>query len=771
MKFLRFTLSILFSALLGLNSAAQSDVQLNLVTIKNDAVVGGELQFKVQIRSTGSSFNLGTSNINFTTSQAILYKSIEPLNFSNAPYSPMTATYNASARRVSIMIDPDNLIAGNGSPVSDSTGWTDVAKVTYEIVSFLDLSVNFAYMGLASFPNKTEIRDDNGVSKYGVNQLDAFDRTRYVDTNSVIVPGNGIWSGGNGPNGAPDSTDGVKRIIVNSGTAILTGHVECDFFSTSIAGAALMIAPNATLITYNQVYSGYIVDSSYAFILDADSTGYGQYIGPTVDGTIRQYIGTDAGWRNIGFPVNGNGFDFDVSGGNHGFGASSTSFNATPDCGGNWGNYVNTVSVYRFNKGPQPHEWYGAAAAPTGSTEGYNIYTGEGAFGNNGFASIRGTFFDQNAPVTYFYEHTDPHDSANGTGTGSQSAVDTACIPESDPADRIANWNGWALLVNPYPCNIDVDTFALANGIANTNVRIWDRSEPDPALGVQGKYIDRAGATIPPMQAFWIKLGTPGTTDTITFPGYIRTFSAGSFTKTSPPEVQLIASNTNTQEETAVHLRFNPNATIGYDRRYDAYVLYQPGNTVPQLSFHHLNPKGSVDPLDYNTVPMPTEATAYPLRFWSRSSGNFSFAVDPAVLPPGLEAYIEDTKLAPGTYYPVSNGSTYNFSYTRGIDVTERFILHVGPLGTIGFDEQENIATGHVYVASNNEAMTLHFQNVEAKSARVQITNEVGQVVYRADEVSTHNPHVFHLSARRIGLYIVTVELDNGDISYHKVIH
>jgi hypothetical protein len=340
-----------------------------------------------------------------------------------------------------------------------------------------------------------------------------------VDTNSVIIPGNGIWSGGNGPNGAPDATDGVKRIVVNSGTAILTGHVECDFFSTSIAGAALMIAPNATLITYNQVYSGYIVDSSYAFIIDADSTGYGQYIGPTVDGTIRQYIGTDPGWRNIGFPVNGNGFDFDVSGGNHGFGASSTSFNATPDCGGNWGNYVNTVSVYRFNKGPQPHEWYGAAAAPTGSTEGYNIYTGEGAFGNNGFASIRGTFFDQNAPVTYFYEHTDPHDSVNGTGTGSQSAVDTACIPESDPADRIANWNGWALLVNPYPCNIDVDTFALANGIANTNVRIWDRSEPDPVLGVQGKYIDRAGATIPPMQAFWIKLGTPGTTDTITFPG------------------------------------------------------------------------------------------------------------------------------------------------------------------------------------------------------------------------------------------------------------
>jgi hypothetical protein len=159
------------------------------------------------------------------------------------------------------------------------------------------------------------------------------------------------------------------------------------------------------------------------------------------------------------------------------------------------------------------------------------------------------------------------------------------------------------------------------------------------------------------------------------------------------------------------------------------------------------------------------------LRFWSRSSGNFSFAVDQSVLPPGLEAYIEDTKLAPGTYYPVSNGSTYNFSYTRGIDVTERFILHVGPLGTIGFDEQENIATGHVYVASNNEAMTLHFQNVEAKSARVQITNEVGQVVYHADEVSTQNPHVFHLSSRRIGLYIVTVELDNGDISYHKVIH
>jgi hypothetical protein len=260
MKFLRFTLSILFSALLGYNSTAQGvpsrDVQLNLVSLKNDGVVGGELQFKVQIRSTGSSFDLGTSNINFTHDAAtVTFKNIVPLNFTSGPYNPMTATYDSTVfYRVSIIIDLDQV--GNGDPVSDSTGWTDVATVTFEILSeATDLSLRFEYMGAIPLFGRTVIReDDNSTFKYGTEE-DTFDRIFYSDTNTVIIPGNGTWRGGNGPNGSPDATDGVKQIVVNSGIAVITGQMQCDYFSAPNLGAtvvSLLLMPQLAL-TYREV--------------------------------------------------------------------------------------------------------------------------------------------------------------------------------------------------------------------------------------------------------------------------------------------------------------------------------------------------------------------------------------------------------------------------------------------------------------------------------------------------------------------------------------
>jgi len=60
--------------------------------------------------------------------------------------------------------------------------------------------------------------------------------------------------------------------------------------------------------------------------------------------------------------------------------------------------------------------------------------------------------------------------------SGSQSAVDELQIPESSTAIKKANWDGWALITNPFPCGLNVAQFASDNGIDVANIRIWDRT-------------------------------------------------------------------------------------------------------------------------------------------------------------------------------------------------------------------------------------------------------------------------------------------------------
>jgi hypothetical protein len=612
-----------------------------------------------------------------------------------------------------------------------------------------------------TFVLRVEARSLTGssIATQSFSQAFLFNENALSVTGDQVVYDGTSWSGGNGVNGAPDATDAAKEIIVQSGTATLTGDVECEYFTVA-AGADLVVGPNATLRPFVQDGSvGYnIADGVDGFLIDADATGYGQYMGPAVPGQINQYVGTDAGWRNIGFPVSG-GTALTIGGGAANYSAASTSFNASPTCDGAWGNEISTVSVYRFNQGAQSHEWDGAAAAPSGGTEGYSIFAGA-PFGTSGIASIKGTFLDPTTVGSYSYNHNSPH----ATGNGSQSDVSQGpgCIP--DPvADHQANWDGWAIVANPFPCNMDVDAFSNSNGFAGAQIRVWNRST--------GLYEDRSsGTTIAPMQAFWLKTGTSGTSLSIIFPDSIRTFTPAAFAKTVAPEVQLIATNTTTNESNAVHMRFNPLATPGYDQTYDAYVFNQPGNTFPQLSFHYVNANGVVSPLDYNTVPMPSAQTSYPLRFWSRSAGNYSFEVDQALLPPGTEVYIEDLKQAPGTHHAVYNGNTYGFRYDPVEDSPERFVMHFAPSGTIGFGE-ENMNSSQVYATSNDGMIAVHFSNVAEQHARIQVSNEVGQIVHLVDDVNTVDPYTIRLNSRKVGMYIIAVTLENGNTTYHKVVH
>lgn len=581
-----------------------------------------------------------------------------------------------------------------------------------------------------------------------------------------VTPQPRVWRGGSGTGGEANMDDASRDFVVFQGPVVknIVGAVSTTTFIEN--DIDIIINSNAGFQTTSFVNQ----TPSDSVIILASVAGYGQYIGPSINGSIQQYIGTNAGYRNLAIPVSSaTTTGFSLGGAPINLNALSTSYHtdpATRDICGNWGGQIGTVNVYTFTGAtgnPRPHEWYGAASI-IGGTRGYSVFAGSGSFPTSGLISVKGAFNE--GALTYPYAHEAPH-ATNLNGASQHTYIGgpscSGATAEST-LDRWANWDGWALVANPYPCNLNVDAFSLTNGIDPENVRIWDRS-----AGTSGLYIKRNGQTIPPMQAFWVKSSTAGDDFNILFNNSHRTFDAANFMKSGDPEVILLATNNTTGQSNHIKLKFNPSASKGYDKAFDTYVMSQPGNSFPQLAFHNTYQSGAtnvVAPLDVNTVPYPnTTIDSYDLRFWARSAGNFSFTVDKDALAPGWEVFIEDLEVAPGVRHNVTHNA-HNFAYSPTSN-TQRFVMHFVP-NSVSSGDWDPI-NGRVFAYGNANGINVGFNNLDGQVVDIQITNELGQILYRAKHVPTDQHHTY-MPVRLHGLYIVTVTRENGKIESFKVV-
>jgi hypothetical protein len=513
----------------------------------------------------------------------------------------------------------------------------------------------------------------------------------------------------------------------------------------------------------------------------ADATGYGQYIGPSIAGRIQQYVGTDAGWRNVAFPVNpadATAVGLNLGGAPINFNTASTSYHATSSnrdaCGG-FGNWINTVNMYTFTGAtgsPQPHEWYGADENSVGGTLGYSVFLGNSFFPTSGTLEVKGQF---NAGAqTYAYAHATPH-ALDVNGASQALYVNGAgCTGAPEQGlDRKNNWDGWALVANPYPSGLDVNAFAIANSISPNDVRVWNRGKAFNIVGGGGidyQYESMAGRIVPPMQAFFVKVDGNGDSRTLNFTDAQRAFSAESFLKTSGPEVKLTAMNLADSSINHAILGFDAAATDGYDVGFDSYVLSQPRNTTPQVGFHYeytTNGQTVVAPLYVNTVNENQPSGSYPLRFWSRSNGNFNFSLDQSLLGPGWKVYIEDLKVAPGVSVDITN-QAYAFSYNTSDDV-KRFILHYvnTTIGTDAFAQGGWNATGWF---NTDQQMEINFNgSLLPEYVSVTITDLAGKLLFESNRVSTQENLVL---ANRLaaGLYLVNIQHDAHGTRLLKVL-
>lgn len=763
-------------------SSMGQNYDLNLKVTKNERSVGGDFWVMVQVRSTPTISNCGNFSQGLLYNQSALTMNNPPgvgvdgvltsdLTFNAGLGNPFVNSYFAKIGQnaTNELAFGFSLGSGQTTNLSIASAWVDIVELRFTIAS---LTEKLGFENLGTGANAAAQQWDNtAVAGSPVAQ------TFGSGSDQIIY--NGSWSGGNGAAGEPDATDAAKELLIASGNPTINGDAEVDYFEVA-NGSVLTLAPGATMRPYNQDGTNYVEEgtataiSAGQFVLDANNSGdYGQYLGPAINGTIRQFMkGTD-GWRNVGIPMS-TITAYDLGGAPKNSNLASTSYNASPDAIGSWGNEINTVNIYEFTGGEstEPHEWYGANPS-TGGLRGLSVYlASSGPFATTGIIEAQGKFYDgiTAAADGYQYSSSAPHASASG----SQSAVVDAQIPESSTAIRKSNWDGWALITNPYPCGLNVTEFASDNGIDAANIRIWDRTATGAVDGYKYQTASGLGVTeIPTMQSFWIKKD-PQVAANLVWDNDQRAFSTAAFSKTTtvPDQVKLMATNVTTGDYNSARLILNPMATPGYDQLYDAFLLAQPGNTMPSFGFQEIMNAGNgpfTTILDVNSIPYPGNNDNFPVIFSMGSAGPVEWSVDKDLLPSGLKVYIEDKVIAPGVNTEIT-ATPYAFNHNPATDPDDRFVVHFTPYNSINIEENGTIS-GWMPAGwfSSSDELVLKINGAHTpQSVEVTVSDMSGKIIDNVTHVTSKEVRISADYAQ--GMYLVMVRDEaNGDVRNIKV--
>lgn len=161
------------------NSFAAFDLQF--VIVRNDMTLGGYFDAKVQIRYTGSAFQMGSSQLVFTYDNTALSAPslLTAHNFNGGMYFTMTVT-NPAAGRTSVNIEL--LVPNNGTAVTSS--YMDVVTIRYTILD-PDGNPNFVWRTIT--PNPTFVFDDDESTLVSAGNLNPLDATLPVELGSFTA--------------------------------------------------------------------------------------------------------------------------------------------------------------------------------------------------------------------------------------------------------------------------------------------------------------------------------------------------------------------------------------------------------------------------------------------------------------------------------------------------------------------------------------------------------------------------------------------------------
>lgn len=696
----------------GLSSYAQvQKFDTRLVLVSDAGTNSGDFDVRVDIRNntsnSNSSFDLETANIRFNFDETVIDA---PTLETAHSFSGFTASSGPNGFTVydnMTVNEPTNGVAGinisisSGDRTSVDTNWTQVATLRFTIQDASKDEV-LTFRDKSTVP-RTEVTRDSSSTPADMNVGEFTNYSSY----DIVFTGTG-WIGGSGTNGRPSSTDNLKDAIVLGHTTLSNNASVNDLVIDD--GCSLTISAG----NYIDVQGAGTVEGAGRIILDASASGYAQLSGSiTGSVTVRQYIASSTtDWRVIGLPV-------DVI-------IDSLTYN---DLNFTYGG-GSTGNIYVFN----------ATASKWDS-----VANGNHAFDGRGYSVYLGPPHFSTFPIVL---------EVTGTVGSGSSNLNLDYFNTST-----ANFDGWNLISNPYPSNIDWNVLN-DNLSANTNasVAIWN-----PEEGQYASYNEIGGATnggqqyIAPFQAFWVK--TTVDDENLPLTNSDRTFTTGDFLKKPAKQEVLrleVEGSNGWSDQSSIY--FHTLASAGYDRKLDSEKLKSPMREVPTLFSYGNNYKEYA----INALPEFAKETKVEVGFTSKQNIDYTIKkVDADAVATSIDVFIEDH--VTGRFHNIK-ASDYTFTHSTNF-VENRFTLHFVK-NTIGVDENEEIPL-NIFAFDNK--VKIDFGSLKGR-ADVEVLNLSGQRVFDKQDVKTDSEYVFRLRTKIPTLFTVRVSVGNDKVYTKKVI-
>ncbi len=537
---------------------------------------------------------------------------------------------------------------------------------------------------------------------------------------SPIFFQNGLWTNGSGTDYAPNSSDGSTDMILDTIVSLPSGGVAVNNLTLE-TGTELTVGSGNTFevngTATNAVGTG-------GFEVEADNSDYGQYIGPAIAGTFQQYVGNSEGWRHLGWPVDGD---------------ASTLSGVTV----NYTSNASTANMYSFNTSTFAWDAVSSSSTTPGAN-GVSLYTG-------------GTNF----PVT--------NGTLIWTGTSNNSAASATYNYNSNPVGD-ASFDGWNLIANPYPCNIDWHTIDDQQSGVFSTYSIYD-----PNTNSYATYSASGGSTgsftasqyIAPGQSVWVKTSTGDDGKSISVANSDRSSSGGNtfvgnFKSSSSGKglfdrIKLDVRSKTTGFNDALVVIFPALSNEAFDSRYDGH---KPTNLSPFPNFYSKASTG--EGLAINGYGAFDASKVVPVSFVSDQFETYEIGLEMNDIDLSWgEIYLVDTYAH--KIHNLTKDGLYSFTHSQTAPA-DRFEIRFSI--SIGTDEPfSNSDHINIYSYENTVAISRPNPSGELDVVLYSIT---GQVVYKGTfgsekliEFDTNLPKAY---------YIVKAQDQNGDQHSQKVI-
>jgi hypothetical protein len=272
--------------------------------------------------------------------------------------------------------------------------------------------------------------------------------------------------------------------------------------------------------------------------------------------------------------------------------------------------------------------------------------------------------------------------------------------------------NGWHLLGNPFTSAITWGTAGWALDHINGTAKIWEESAASYADIASGSGI------IPALNGFMVQVTEGfGGNNALTIPAASRVHNATSWYKsTGDPAIVLVAGDPAGQTSQQSTIRFDSQATPGFDPAFDSHFL--PGYAPLFYSV------AGEDHLSTNTLPLVDGSVQVPFTFVKNDG--ISFSIEAKAIS-GIHGPVILNDLKTNSAQDLTLNPVYWFTASSG-DAPGRFLLTFSPLGT---GETRISRPISVYAANNTICISNNTGSNHA--GEVYVYNMMGQLILQQE--------------------------------------